>query len=79
MKLLDKIKKKIRNSSDSADVISLSTINELFFNNQANTGGPDISEITYFTCLKTLAESIGKMPLYLMDENKNRIMDHDVM
>ena len=48
MKLLDKIKKKIRNSSDSADVISLSTINELFFNNQANTGGPDISEITYF-------------------------------
>lgn len=79
MKLLDKIKKKIRNSSDSADVISLSTINELFFNNQANIGGPDISEITYFTCLKTLAESIGKMPLYLMDENKNRIMDHDVM
>lgn len=79
MKLLDKIKKKIRNSSDSADVISLSTINELFFNSQANTGGPDISEITYFTCLKTLAESIGKMPLYLMDENKNRIMDHDVM
>lgn len=79
MKLLDKIKKKIRNSSDSADVISLSTINELFFNNQANTGGPDISEITYFTCLKTLAESIGKMPLYLMDDNKNRIMDHDVM
>lgn len=79
MKLLDKIKKKIRNSSDSADVISLSTINELFFTNQANTGGPDISEITYFTCLKTLAESIGKMPLYLMDENKNRIMDHDVM
>lgn len=79
MKLLDKIKKKIRNSSDSSDVISLSTINELFFNNQANTGGPDISEITYFTCLKTLAESIGKMPLYLMDENKNRIMDHDVM
>lgn len=79
MKLLDKIKKKIRNSSDSADVISLSTINELFFNNQANTGGPDISEITYFTCLKTLAESIGKLPLYLMDENKNRIMDHDVM
>ncbi|MBR4904572.1 MAG: phage portal protein, partial [Selenomonadaceae bacterium] len=36
----------------------------------------DLGEITYFTCLKTLSESLGKMPVYLMDENKNRIKNH---
>lgn len=42
-----------------------------------NPGGTDLSEITYFTCLKTLSESVGKMPVYLMDEDKNRIHGHE--
>ena len=37
----------------------------------------DLSEITYFTCLKTLSESIGKMPVYLMDADKNRVKGHE--
>ena len=31
----------------------------------ASASAGDLSEITYFTCLKTLSESIGKMPLAL--------------
>ncbi len=62
---------------NSSDTVSLSTINELFFNAWNASAGPDISEITYFTCLKTLSEAVGKMPIYIMDANKNRINDHD--
>ena len=68
----------LRTAWDSSDSISMSTINELFFNAWNTSGnGPDISEITYFTCLKTLSEAVGKMPVYLMDTDKNRITDHD--
>ena len=37
----------------------------------------DLSEVTYFTCLKALSESIGKMPVYLMDADKNRVREHE--
>ena len=68
----------LRTAWNSSDSISMSTINELFFNAWNTSGnGPDISEITYFTCLKTLSEAVGKMPVYLMDTDKNRITDHD--
>lgn len=74
MKLWDKIKTKIQNAADST---SLSDINELFFRNANRVGGPDLAEITYFTCLKTLAENLGKMPVYLMDTGKNRVTGHE--
>lgn len=73
MRFIEKIKKKITNSSDT---VSLNDINELFFNGDLRQYGTDLSEITYFTCLKTLSESIGKMPVYLMDPEKNRIRNH---
>lgn len=38
----------------------------------------DLGEITYFACLKTLSESLGKMPVYLMDEDKRRITNHTI-
>ena len=76
MRFIEKIKKKITNSSDT---VSLTDINELFFNGNLRQYGTDLSEITYFTCLKTLSESIGKMPVYLMDPAKNRIQNHDAI
>lgn len=76
MKLIDKIKNVFWNSSNS---LSMRDINELFFNASVKEYGPDLSEITYFTCLKTLSESIGKLPIYLMDSNKNRIYEHEAM
>lgn len=74
MKVLQKIKRYFQNSNDT---ISLSDINELFFSDSARQYGADLSEITYFTCLKTLSEALGKMPVYLMSENKERITDHE--
>lgn len=72
----------LRHVSDMADdsggkTLTLSDINA-FFNRQTETAnGPDIGEITYFTCLKKLAESLAKMPIHLMDQNKNRITNHE--
>lgn len=76
MNLFGKIKKKLRNESEG---ISTNTINELFFGSGSAEYGTDLSEITYFTCLKTLSEALGKMPLYLMDEQKTRIMNHETV
>ena len=76
MKLVDNIKRLFRNSGEGG--ISLSDVHDFFF--RGGTGaadGPDLSEITYFTCLKTLGESIGKMPVYLMDANKERVAGHE--
>lgn len=41
--------------------------------------GADMSEVTYFTCLKVLSESIGKLSLHLKDNDNNRITDHDAL
>ena len=59
--------------------ISLNDINELFFASKNKIGGPDLAEITYFTCLKTLAENLGKMPVYLIDKEKNRVSHHETV
>ena len=78
MNFFDKIKC-VFNASDNKSV-SLSDINDMFFGaSGSGANGPDISEITYFTCIKTLAESLGKLPVYLMDSDKNRILNHEVM
>ena len=63
MNFFDKIKC-VFNASDNKSV-SLSDINDIFFGaSGSGANGPDISEITYFTCIKTLAESLGKLPVY---------------
>lgn len=41
------------------------------------SAGKDLSEITYFTCLKVLSESIGKLSINLKDSDNNRIYAHD--
>ncbi len=71
MKLWDKIKARFAGNSGSS---SSYTVGDGWFD--VFTGrdyGPDISEITYFTCLKTLSESLGKMPVHLVDQEKKRI------
>ena len=74
MNIFQKVKSYFQNNNDT---ISLSDINELFFSDSAYQYGADLSEITYFTCLKTLAEALGKMPVYLMGEDKERITNHE--
>lgn len=39
----------------------------------------DLSEVTYFTCLKVLSESVGKLSLHLKDNDNNRILNHEAL
>ena len=79
MELVKKLKSKVvalrRAWDESEPTISMSKIIELF-SGKAYDEISDLGEITYFTCLKTLSESVGKMPVYLMDEDKRRIKNH---
>ena len=78
--LLKVVKNKVtamrRAWNEAEPTISMSTIMELF-SGKAYNEISDLGEITYFTCLKTLSESVGKMPVYLMDADKRRITNHD--
>lgn len=80
MNVLNVIKNKVtalRRAWNNAETsIKMSEIMELF-SGKAYNEISDLGEITYFTCLKTLAESVGKMPVYLMDRDKHRITNHD--
>ena len=82
MALLQKIKsklvslKKVFNSTGGGNTISMNQIMEMFSGSYNAELGTDLSEITYFNCLKVLSESLGKMPCYLMDSDKRRITEH---
>ncbi len=86
--MFDKIKSKLVslkqffNSSISSigdSTFTMSQIMELFSRSRSSELGGDIGEITFFTCLKVLSESVAKMPCYLMDEDKRRINTRDTM
>ena len=80
MKLFEKIKKFFNSAEPENDnKITMSTIMELFSRSGNAEYGNDLSEVTYFTCLKTLAESVAKIPIYLLDSDKNRIMNHETI
>ena len=72
MKIWDRIK--ARFARNEGETIKMSDIIELF---GGSTGGgaygADLSEITYFTCLKTLSEALGKMPVHVVDADKRRV------
>lgn len=80
MSLLKLVKNKVtalrRAWNETTQKISMSTIMELFSGKAWNEIS-DLGEITYFTCLKTLSESVGKMPVYLMDKEKRRVTNHN--
>lgn len=85
MAFLQKIKSKlvtirqVFNSSGGENTISMSRIMELFSNSASAELGSDLSEIVFFSCLKILSESLGKMPCYLMDADKRRINNHETI
>ena len=68
-----------RKAWNSSDTTGMRQWMELFSGSQYAELGADLSEITYFTCLKVLSESIGKLPCSLIDSDTNRIMNHDTM
>lgn len=58
--------------------MTMSMLNRFFPAGNYGSIGDSLSEITYYTCLKVLSESVGKMPIYLIDEHKRRINDHSL-
>ena len=58
--------------------ISLSDINDFFGGTSADNllNGTDLSEITYFTCLKVLSESVAKLSLHLQGQDNKDITNH---
>lgn len=68
----------LRAQPKMATTLNLSEINEFFGGNSDSLlYGTDISEITYFTCLKILSESLGKLSLHLQDDKNNNLSKHD--
>ena len=56
--------------------MTIGRLNDFFTAGSYGSTADALSEITYYTCLKVLSESVGKMPMYLIDEHKRRIADH---
>lgn len=81
MSWLERAKSKVvslrRAWNDSGQTISMRTILDAFSKSFDAELGADLSEVTYFTCLKILSESVGKIPVYLMDKDKRRVTNHD--
>lgn len=61
------------NTNTDGQAISLSQLNRWFGGNGNAELGADISEVTYFVCLKTLTEAIGKLPVYLQAGDYTRV------
>ena len=59
--------------------ISISEINAMFGHSITGEFGKDISIITYYICLKTLSESMGKMTIKLKDINNKDQPNHETM
>lgn len=79
MKIFDKLKRKIENALGNSGGGSAPGFDWTIGGGASFGSGNDLSEITYFTCMKTLAESLGKLPLYVMDDEKNRVRGHHSM
>ena len=91
MKVFDKVKKffnaaSVENNKPETSSLPpvekrylMSEIMELF-SGRGGGGeyGQDLGEVTYMTCLKVLSESVGKIPVYLIDDNKNRVTNNEV-
>lgn len=77
MEIVNKIKSFF--NSTTTEVPSSLTLSEInsFFGANATDFGSDLSEITYFTCLKVLSESVGKLSIQLNDSNNNKVSDHE--
>jgi len=72
--ILNAIKRAFTNEASTGP--SVADVMDLFSTGRGALG-PDLSEVTYFTCIKTLAESLGKLPLNLMDSDKRRVTGHE--
>ena len=82
MKFLDRwAMKRIANSTDSDTIIS-NQISDFMRGLGVSTGGDNLSEVTYLTCLKALYESLGKINFDVLQdtqEGTKRVYDHELV
>lgn len=80
MNLIQRTMQMLKRARTPTNSFTLSELNDYFKNGgtYAVFAGSDLSEITYFTCLKILSESVAKLSLHLKDANNNKITDHDI-
>lgn len=76
MKIIDKF----FNKEGKVEAPTAKDINDIFerSENALFTDGDKV-ELTYFVCLKTLAESIGKLGIHLKDGDGNKITEHPII
>lgn len=72
MKIKEKIKSIFKNKTD----IPINTLN---FNDFFGVNSEDSSNVVYFTCLKVLSESIGKLSIHLKDKDNQRVLNHETV
>lgn len=80
MALLQRLTEKLRGvfKNQIPRGATFSSLNDFFTVGAFGRGTSDLSEITYYTCLKVLSESLGKLPCYVIDEEKRRVRGHEV-
>ena len=70
IKFLEKVKKSIKNlTTKNTNKDQLTAL--LNFLGLQDTDESELSEATYFACLKVLSETLGKLPLKLLKHNEN--------
>lgn len=67
--------KRFFNKTEEKSIVQNLSFKEFFGIDVDNS----LSEITYYTCLKVLSESIGKLSIHLKDSKNNKIVDHDAL
>ena len=67
--------KRFFNKTEEKSIVQNLTFKEFFGIDVDNS----LSEITYYTCLKVLSESVGKLSIHLKDSKNNKIVDHDAL
>lgn len=66
-----------RNKSEDTGV-SIREINE-YFKKKDLAFTNDLSEVTYFICMKVLSESLGKLSIHLKDGDGNKVSNHEAL
>lgn len=70
IKIVDKLKEKIKSlTTNNTKNTQLETL--INFLGLQDTERSELSEATYFACLKVLSETLGKLPLKLLQHNEN--------
>ena len=75
IKFIKNILNKVTGKEEGQETINLKNFKEVF----PELMSSDLSEVTYYTCLKVLSESLGKLSLHLYDKDNNRVTNHEAV